>query len=214
MNELFETGTLFATFDLGGYGHAVLKGNQHEVTAREAEFACQSWTLGIDGFLDDLHEQFLADFKCVGDASVLLQLRLDGSLLDGVEFLTVAYYLFQVFFVGEELTSQVKIVQEGDALSSYIDEAGVEPGHQLFHLCHIDVAYRERLRALLLLVFDQLFVFKECDRDVFRLHINDYFTCHFLAFLRVVIKTQKGVPLSVRGLACTLLSFLFWVTCK
>ena len=101
------------------------------------------------------------------------------SLLNGVELLPVAGYLFQVFLKRIKLTSQVQIVQEGYAFRADIDEAGIQPRHQFLNLCHIDVSHRERLRALLLLVFHQLFVFKQRNRDVFRLDINNYFTCHY-----------------------------------
>ena len=69
-------------------------------------------------------------------------------------------------------------MQESHALGTDIDEAGIEARHDLLDLCHVDVTYRERHGALLLLVLYQLLVFEQGYRDVFRLNINDYFTCH------------------------------------
>ena len=69
-------------------------------------------------------------------------------------------------------------MQEGHTFGTDIDKAGIESGHQFSDLCHVDVTHREGHRPLLLLVFHQLFVFEQRNRDVFRLNINDYFTCH------------------------------------
>ena len=115
-------------------------------------------------------------------------------ILNGEEYLAVAYYLFQVFLKRIKLTAQIKIVQESYALGTDINEACVESGHQLLHLCHIDVTHRERHRALLLLVFYQLLVLEQGNGDVFRLNINDYFTCHLIS-CGLSFKTQKGVSL-------------------
>ena len=69
-------------------------------------------------------------------------------------------------------------MQEGITLRAYFHEAGIQSGHELAHLAQIDVANGERCLALLVLVFNQVFVFKQCDGYLFRLDINDYFTCH------------------------------------
>ena len=200
LDELFESGALFATFDLRRDGNTILEGYQHDVTACETEFARQAWTFRVDRLLDDLYEYFLSYLERVGDAAVLLELGLDVSFLNGVELLAVADYLFQVFFVRVELRTQVEIMQKGHALGSDVNETSIEAGHQLFHFCHIDVTHRERRRALLLLVFHQLLVFEQGYGDVLRLHIDDNFTCHCLfAFLTGwLLKTRKGVLLSFR----------------
>ena len=183
---MFQTTPFFTFLDLCRYGHSVVKGNQHEVASCEAEFARQTGALRVDGFLHNLYHNLLTHLQRVGDAAFLGQCRLDGGFLDGVEFLAVADYLFQVFFIRAKLRAQVKIMQECDTLGADIHETGVQSGHQLFHLCHVDVAHGERCRPLLLLVFHQRFVFEQCDRDVLRLHINDNFTCHCLLLVLIM----------------------------
>ena len=178
LDQLFQTATLLTTLDLCRDGYAVVKGYQYQIAPCETEFARQARTFGVDRFLDNLDEEFLAYFQCVGNTPVFFQLWLDVGLLDRIKLLPVANYLFKVFLKRIKLTSQVKIVQESYALCTDIDEAGIQSGHDLLDLCRVDVAYRERLGALLLLVFYQLLVFEQGYRDVFRLNIDDYFTCH------------------------------------
>ncbi len=75
-------------------------------------------------------------------------------------------------------------MQESITLRAYIHEAGVESGHQLAHAAQIDVAYRVAcLLALLVLVFYQILVLKQGDGNLFRLDIDDQFTCHFVSYL-------------------------------
>ena len=178
MDELFQAATLLATFDLGRDRYTVLKGYQHQIASCETEFAREARSLGVDGLLDNLYQYFLSYLQGVGDAAVLFQFGLDVSFLNGEEFLAVTHHLFQILLVGVELISQVKIMQEGHTFGTDIDKAGIESGHQFSDLCHVDVTHREGHRPLLLLVFHQLFVFEQRNRDVFRLNINDYFTCH------------------------------------
>ena len=180
LDELFQSAALFAALDFRGNGNAVFKGYQHQVSACEAEFACQARTFRVDRLLDNLYEHFLSHLEGGGDAAVFLEFGLDVSFLNRVELLAVAHDLFQVFIVRVELSPQVEKMQKGHAFGSDINETSVEARHQLFHFRHIDVAYRERCRALLLLVFHQLLVFEQGNGDVLRLHIDDNFTCHCL----------------------------------
>ena len=69
-------------------------------------------------------------------------------------------------------------MKKGVAFITYIHEAGVKTRHQFFNLCDVDVAHRERCLTRFVLVFHQLFVLHECDRDVFLLDINYNFACH------------------------------------
>lgn len=70
-------------------------------------------------------------------------------------------------------------MQESIAFVTYIHETGVEPRHEFLHFGDVDVAYRVAGRARLVLVFNQSFVFEQGDRNLFRLDIDNYFTCHF-----------------------------------
>ena len=80
----------------------------------------------------------------------------------GIKFLSVALYLFKILLVRAELSTEVKIMQEGVAFGTYVHEAGIESGHQLTHLAQIDVAYRVAgLLALLVLVFHQILVLEQ-----------------------------------------------------
>ena len=179
LDQLFQTCTFFTAFDLRRDGDAVVKWDQYQIAPGETEFAGETRSLGVDGLFDNLYEYLLSYLQRVGDTAVFLQLRLYVSLLDRVELLTVAYNLFQVFLVRVKLTSQVKIMQEGNAFRADIDEAGIKARHQFFNLCYIDVTNRERHGALLFLVFYQFLVFEQGNRYVFWLDIDDYFTCHY-----------------------------------
>ena len=99
-------------------------------------------------------------------------------------------------------------MQESITLRTYIYEAGVEAGHELAHLAQIDVADRvASLFALLVLVFYQIFVFEQGDRDLFRLNINNYFTCHSLVVWCSCTGKERSVEQPFSG---ALLSFLLF----
>jgi hypothetical protein len=77
------------------------------------------------------------------------------------------------------LGTEVKIVQEGIALRTYVYEAGIESGHQFSDFAQIDVAHRVTcLLAFFVLVFHQILVFEQGYRYFLRLYIDDEFASH------------------------------------
>ena len=96
------------------------------------------------------------------------------------KFLSVALYLFKVLLVGIKMTSQVKIMKKGVAFITYIYEACVKSRHEFLNLCDVDVSHRERSLTRFVLVFHQLLILHESDRNVLLLDVNYNFACHTL----------------------------------
>ena len=70
-------------------------------------------------------------------------------------------------------------MEKGVALGAYVNEAGVQSGHELAHTAQIDVADRVAgLLAFFVLVFHQILVLEQGHRNLFRLNIDDEFACH------------------------------------
>ena len=178
LNKLFQSATFFALLDFGRNRNTVLERNEHQITAGKTQLAGEAWTLGVNRFLYNLYQYFLTNLQGVGNAAILFKFWLDVGFLDRVELLAVAHYLFQIFLVRVKLSSQIKIMQECNTFGSDINETSVKSWHQLLDLCHINVAHRERCRALLLLVLYQLLILEQGNAYVLWLHINDNFTCH------------------------------------
>ena len=74
-------------------------------------------------------------------------------------------------------------MKKGVTLITDIYKAGVQPRHQFLDLCHVDVSNREAGLSRLALVFHQPLVFEQCNRNLFRLGIDNYFACHLLRLL-------------------------------
>ena len=71
-------------------------------------------------------------------------------------------------------------MKKGVAFITYIYEASVKTWHQFLNFCDIDVSHRERGLTRFILIFYQLLVLHECDRDVLLLDVNYNFACHTL----------------------------------
>ena len=125
LDELLESGALFAAFDFRRDRNLVPEWNQYQITACKRQFACQSWPFGRNGFFYDLHQHLLVFRQCGGDAAVFWQVGQVCCFLEGIEFFSVAFYLFDVLCVRVELVSQVKIVKKGVAFVSYVHKTGV-----------------------------------------------------------------------------------------
>ena len=76
-------------------------------------------------------------------------------------------------------------MQKGIALITYIYETGVEPWHEFFDFCQVDVSDGKRSLSRFLLVFDHFFVFQKCDGNLFLSYVDDYFARHALYYLLV-----------------------------
>ena len=78
----------------------------------------------------------------------------------GEQLFPVAEHLFEVFLVRAVLQPQVEVVEEGVLFGPYVNEAGVQSRHELFHASQIDVPHCERRFPWLVLVFHEVFVLK------------------------------------------------------
>lgn len=72
-----------------------------------------------------------------------------------------------------ELGPQVEVMNETVLLVTDIDEGGIQPGHDLLDLAHVNVAHRIARTGLLLGQLDQLFVFEQR---------NGYFTGSYIDY--------------------------------
>ena len=59
--QLFQAGTFFARFNLLRNGNLIIKRDQYQIASGKRNFGCQSWSLGRDRLLNDLHHHFLSD---------------------------------------------------------------------------------------------------------------------------------------------------------
>ena len=62
-------------------------------------------------------------------------------------------------------------MKESVFTEAYINEAGIQSGHQLAHLAQVHVAYGERKVSLFALKFHQVLVFQQGDGNLFGLYI-------------------------------------------
>ena len=183
LDELLQTCTLLRTLDFRRHIDLFSKGHEDKEASCEGQLRRQTGAFRRDGLLDHLHDNLLTHRERLLDAAVLLEIGKARGLGDGEKSLAVSLNLLQVLRVGVELTSKVKIVKKSVALIAYIDEAGIEAGHQFLYLCHINVAHRETCLAGLALVLHQPLVLKQGYRDFLGLSIDNYFAGHFFLYL-------------------------------
>ena len=195
VNKLFQSGAFFAAFDFRRNRNFIVERHQYQIAPCKRKFACEPWPLGGDGFFHNLHEHFLPNFQCCLHAAVFFQVGQAGGLGKWIKFLPVALYLFQILFIRAELSSQVKIVQKGIALKTNIYEAGIEPWHQFFNFCDVDVPNGERCRARLILVFHQFLVLEQGNRNLLLLDVNYKFACHFCFLTCLTNRLRASVGL-------------------
>ena len=77
-------------------------------------------------------------------------------------------------------------MKKGIALIAYVYKTGIQSGHELLDLCHVDVADGERGLSGLVLIFHQLLVFEQGYGNFVLSDIDYYFACHFLLVLILV----------------------------
>ena len=69
-------------------------------------------------------------------------------------------------------------MQKGVAFITDIHETGIQTCHQFFNLGNVNVSNGIRCRAWLCLVFYQILVFQQGNRNLVRTNINYYFAGH------------------------------------
>ena len=74
-------------------------------------------------------------------------------------------------------------MQESVTFEANIHKTCIEPWHEFLHLGNINIAHREVCRARFVLVFNQSFILKQGNGNLFWLYVNDYFACHFSLFI-------------------------------
>ena len=176
-HELLETCSLGRRFDFGGYRDFVCEGNEHEETSCEGELTSEARAFCVDGFLDDLNEEFLSDLERVLNAPFSVEVRFFENFLER-DILGTIPEQFKIFLKCVIAGSQVKIVQEGVAFKPYVDETSIESGHEFPNLSQVDVADGEVLLACFALEFNQPLVLEQCDGDCLWRDIHNNFACH------------------------------------
>ena len=87
-------------------------------------------------------------------------------------------------------------MQEGITLRAYVNEAGIESGHEFAHTAQVDVTNGVAgLLAFLVLVFYQILVFEKRNRNLLWLNINDEFTSPFSFLVITLFFYFKGAYL-------------------
>ncbi|EJW95757.1 hypothetical protein EVA_16134 [gut metagenome] len=74
--ELFESGSFSSALDFGRNRDFVTEGDENQVSSGKGNLASQARTFGVDGFLDNLHQDLLSLFKYILYAAVLFRFRL------------------------------------------------------------------------------------------------------------------------------------------
>ena len=69
-------------------------------------------------------------------------------------------------------------MKKGITFITYIYEASIEPWHELLYFSDIDVSYRKIGFSRFALIFHQALILEQCNRNFFRLGIDNYFACH------------------------------------
>ena len=83
LDDLLEACALGAGFDFGADVYFLREGDENEEASGKSNLASEAWSLGGDGFLDDLHKEFLSDLQGVLHASFLGQFGLNAGLVHG-----------------------------------------------------------------------------------------------------------------------------------
>ena len=86
VHELLETCSLGIAFDFSGDADLVGEGDEDEITTRKGDFAGDARSLGGNGFLDDLHQHFLADLDGVLNVAVFFGVGLARYFMKGKGF--------------------------------------------------------------------------------------------------------------------------------
>ena len=121
LDKLFQTGSLSLFLIFDETGNFVIEEHQYHKASSQTQLGCRSRPLVEIGSLTACTNSSTAavsgwSVRCLrpGGSGSLVALEM------GVEFLLVASYLFQVFFVRAVLSTQVKMVQESITLRAYI----------------------------------------------------------------------------------------------
>lgn len=113
-----------------GNAHHLIERCHHEEASGQGNFAAKPRAFGLNGLLDDLHEDVLVfrkdvvDLAGLDDLGFLVKiLHADRMAFDGCP---------RIFIDRPEKRIQVGIVQEGVAFEAHVHEAGIQAGADLF----------------------------------------------------------------------------------
>ena len=140
------------------------KRDQYDVAPRERHVAGQTGPFRRDGLFGDLYQDRLSAGDESGYFPVLAHRLVEAHGFEVRDFLVVGQYVDQLL-LGGELRAEIQVVDECVFFVSYVDERGVQPGHDLLDFSQIDIADGKSRFAFFLVQFDKLFVFEQGDGD-------------------------------------------------
>ena len=74
-------------------------------------------------------------------------------------------------------------MQESVTFIAHVYKTGIETRHKFLYLGNVNVAHGEVSRTWFILIFNQPFVLKQGNRNLFWLNVDNYFACHFLLII-------------------------------
>ncbi len=162
--DALEPFALFGRTDFLRNGYLVRKRDQYDVAPRERHVAGQTGPFRRDGLFGDLYQDRLSAGDESGYFPVLAHRLVEAHGFEVRDFLVVGQYVDQLL-LGGELRAEIQVVDECVFFVSYVDERGVQPGHDLLDFSQIDIADGKSRFAFFLVQFDKLFVFEQGDGD-------------------------------------------------
>ena len=139
-HKLVEARFFLRRFDFLRYRYFVAEGCEDEVASCEGDVGGEARAFRRYRLFHYLHQQFFAGCEEVGHGAVFVDFGQKFHLRQPRLVLAVCQQLGYKFLVGGEMRAEIEVMEECILFISHVNEGGIQPRHQFFDLCQVDVA--------------------------------------------------------------------------
>ena len=151
-------------FDFLGNRNAVVERSEDKITTDERDFSGEARAFCGNRLFGDLHEDWFALRQLVGDYATLFDVGAEFDFRERGGSPGVGDVAIYKSLIRCELRAEVEVVKKSLLIIAHVDEGGIEPREEFFHLTEVDVADGVGAVARLFLHRNEARVLQQSDR--------------------------------------------------